>query len=75
MATSTTEKRVGLRAAIDAHCKWCTYDPKSGLGNWRQQVTACAITRCALWPVRPLSKPESRQSGAEKATEEGRGGA
>jgi len=52
------EPKLSLRAAINAHCKWCIYDPASGLGNWRQQVSACEITRCALWPVRPRSKPE-----------------
>lgn len=62
-----------LRKAIDAMCKWCIYDPKSGGGNWRQQVTACAITRCALWPVRPLSRGESPASEAETAPEEGNG--
>ena len=56
---------MSLRAAINAHCKWRCYDPKSGLGNWRQQVTACAITRCALWPHRPTSKGAKPESEAE----------
>jgi len=47
---------VSLRTAINAKCKECIYDPKSGLGNWRQQVAGCQITRCALWNVRPTSK-------------------
>lgn len=46
---------MSLRAAINAKCKDCIYDPLSGLGNWRQQVTACTIKTCSLWPVRPLS--------------------
>jgi len=45
----------GLRAAINAPCKSCIPDPKAGGGSWRQQVGACTITRCALWPVRPTS--------------------
>ena len=53
-----------LRRAIDAKCKSCTYDPLSGLGTWRQQVMACTIENCALWPVRPLSKPSKPSSGA-----------
>lgn len=62
---------MSLRSAINEHCKWCCYDPKSGLGNWRQQVTACAITRCALWPVRPTSKPRSPEKTANLAPEQG----
>ena len=44
-----------LRAAINAKCKQCIYDPESGMGAWRQQVAACTVTRCPLWPVRPLT--------------------
>ena len=61
---------MSLRAAINAHCKWCSYDPKSGLGNWRQQVTACAITRCALWPYRPTSKGSKPTSEANSGPEQ-----
>jgi len=46
---------MSLRAAINAKCKDCIYDPHSGLGNWRQQVTLCTIKTCPLWPVRPLT--------------------
>jgi hypothetical protein len=42
-------------AAIAAKCKDCIHDPQAP-GNWRQQVTACTITNCALWPYRPKSK-------------------
>lgn len=41
-------------AAIAAKCKDCIYD-REAPGNWRQQVTACSITSCALWPYRPKS--------------------
>jgi len=44
-----------LRKAIDAHCKSCGYDAKSGLGAWRQQIEACPITSCELYAVRPIS--------------------
>lgn len=44
--------------AINAKCRDCIYDPASGLGNWRQQVGACAIESCPLWPYRPRSKPQ-----------------
>lgn len=46
---------MSLRAAINAKCKECIYDPLSGLGNWRQQVTGCTAKACPLWTVRPLS--------------------
>lgn len=45
-----------LRRAIDRKCRECTYDPCSP-GRWREQVEACTITGCSLWPVRPHSKP------------------
>jgi hypothetical protein len=61
---------MSLRAAINAHCKWCIYDPKCGLGNWRQQVEACAITRCSLWPVRPTSSGGKVKRGAELAPDQ-----
>jgi hypothetical protein len=43
---------MGLRAAINAKCKGCVYDP-SAPGNWRQQVTCCAVKTCPLWEYRP----------------------
>ncbi len=56
---------MSLRGAINSKCKDCIYDPKSGLGNWRQQVSLCAIKTCPLWAVRPLS--ESHRRAAELA--------
>lgn len=50
--------RKSLRASIDAFCRYCLYDPHSGLGNWRQQVTACTSPECPLYPVRPRSESE-----------------
>ena len=48
-----------LRSAINAHCKDCIYDPlDKGAGNWRQQVEACTVTKCALYEFRPVSKPK-----------------
>jgi hypothetical protein len=47
--------KLGLRAAINAMCKSCVYDPLSGMGTWRQQVEGCTVKVCALWPVRPRS--------------------
>ena len=53
---ATTKSRPSMRAAINAMCKGCVYDPESGLGTWRQQVEACRITDCPLWPLRPKSR-------------------
>lgn len=43
-----------LRAAIDAKCKSCIYDP-GARGNWREQVSACSSANCPLHPLRPIS--------------------
>ena len=51
-----------MRAAINAKCKSCIYDPQ-GKGTWRQQVTACRIVDCPLWELRPQS--QGRTSGSK----------
>lgn len=48
-------RRPSLRAAIDAFCKHCIYDPGNGNGAWREQVQKCSSSNCPLWPVRPVS--------------------
>ena len=45
-----------LRKSTNEHCKQCIYDPLSG-GTWRQQVEACTAPNCALFEVRPKSRP------------------
>ena len=60
---------ISLRKAINDKCSNCTYDPFSGLGNWRQQVEACTVKTCPLWPVRPVSKPRKRDLAAENDSE------
>ena len=55
------QPKIGLRQAINDHCKSCIYD-SAAAGNWRQQVSVCQIKDCALYPVRPQSRtaiPES----------------
>ena len=47
-----------LRGAINAKCRDCIHDPKSGLGNWRQQVSLCTVYSCPLWAVRPVTRGE-----------------
>ena len=58
---------MSLRAAINAKCKDCIYDPKSGLGTWRQQVEGCTCRNCPLWPVRPMSSASKAEDEAELA--------
>lgn len=48
--------------AVNQHCKDCSYDPLNG-GTWRQQVEACSVTKCALYPIRPTSR--SRKDNEE----------
>lgn len=49
-------KKRSMRAAINEMCKSCIWDIHSP-GNWRQQCTACAVTKCPLYDFRPVSKP------------------
>ncbi len=68
------KKKPSLRKCVNDNCKSCTYDPKAA-GTWRQQVTLCSVTGCALYAVRPSSKasiPEAvldyyQVPGAERA--------
>jgi len=59
---------MSLRAAINAKCKDCIYDPKSGLGTWRQQVEGCTSRNCPLWPHRPTSSSSRLSDEANLAT-------
>lgn len=43
-----------LKAAIREKCKDCSYD-RCAPGTYLQQIEACTIKSCALWPVRPVS--------------------
>lgn len=50
-----------LRGAINAHCRDCCYDHMDkGAGTWRAQVESCSVTHCALYDVRPVSKPRKQ---------------
>ena len=49
--------RLTRQQAINAFCKECIYDPLDK-GNWKQQVTACTMSDCQLYPYRPKSKPK-----------------
>ena len=43
---------MSLRQAINMKCKECIYDPEVE-GGWIQQVHACDLSDCSLWPHRP----------------------
>ncbi len=65
---------MSMRAAINAKCKDCIYDPLAP-GNWRQQVGGCTISTCSLHPYRPKSRPTKAKAGdgqkeAESAPEQ-----
>ena len=51
----TIKNRTSLRKCINDNCKNCIYDPVAA-GTWRQQVTLCTVTSCAVYPVRPATK-------------------
>jgi hypothetical protein len=55
-----------LRKRVNLMCRSCIYDERAP-GNWRQQVTACKCDYCALWAVRPVSKPKAKTSPREGA--------
>jgi len=57
-------KRPSMRKAINDMCKSCIYD-EYGEGNWRQQVMACTMPKCALYELRPISKPHSSKDAAK----------
>lgn len=60
-ALKNRQPRPSMRQAINAKCKDCIYDPEEGGGTWRQQVEACTITDCPLYPVRPTSKGKAKE--------------
>lgn len=62
---------MSLRAAINAKCRECIYDPLSGKGTWRQQVEACTSYGCPLYPVRPLSQSADSLPEVEKTLDLG----
>lgn len=66
-----TVKNPSLRKSIDAYCRSCIVDPKSGLGTWRKQVELCTVTLCPLYAVRPKTKGRSDQKTAKQPIPEG----
>lgn len=54
LETERLNRRRSLRTAVDAKCRDCIYDPMSGAGTWREQVSQCRIVSCPLWALRPM---------------------
>lgn len=55
---SKSAPRPSMRAAVNAKCRECIYDPIEP-GGWRQQVEACSCWGCPLYTVRPVSRSMS----------------
>lgn len=49
---TTANAVTSLRAAINAMCRSCIYDPANG-GTCRKQIIECYVVKCPLRPVRP----------------------
>lgn len=60
--------RPSLRAAVNAQCRDCVYDP-SQPGSWLDQVANCCGYSCPLYPVRPGAdrQPERLNTGQKTA--------
>lgn len=43
-----------LRKAVDLKCRDCG-GQEGGARYWRLHVSACPVTSCSLWEVRPLA--------------------
>lgn len=57
-----------LRNAINDKCRDCIYDPLAG-GTWRAQVEMCTVTRCPLYPVRPVTEATREHRAKMRAME------
>lgn len=66
---------MSMRAAINAKCKDCIFDPCAP-GKWRQQVEACPAIACPLWTCRPKMHAKVRKVAnfAQFQTERREGG-
>jgi len=64
------EGKMSMRKAINEKCKDCIYDAANG-GTWRQQVEACTMPDCPLFPYRPISTSNSLQKTAKQPVPEG----
>lgn len=61
MVSSTAPKSgKHLRAAVDAKCRNCG-GQEGGKRYWRLHVSACPVTNCPLWRVRPIASRHSAE--------------
>jgi len=47
-------KPLTMKQAIDKNCFECSYDDKD-VGTKHQQIEACPMINCALYPFRPVT--------------------
>lgn len=59
-----TRRQRSCRAAINAMCRACIYDPLAG-GGWRKQVGACSCLTCPLYAFRPLPRYRDTRPSVE----------
>ncbi len=52
--------RKHYRAAVAAKCADCIFDPLAS-GTKYQQIAACTVFECPLWPIRPLAAQSDTQ--------------
>ena len=53
--------RLSYKKAVAEKCKDCIYDDAlEGGGGVNQQIATCTITDCALHPVRPINKHNTK---------------
>ena len=67
---NNTSTRPSLRKAIDAKCRECIYCPDEK-GAWRQQVAACTVRYCPLFPVRPVPRDLMVRGTVDEAKADG----
>jgi hypothetical protein len=60
----TNPSKPAWRAAVNAMCKSCIYDPAEG-GTWRQQAALCTVSECPIWAVRPVSRGHKALTDAD----------
>jgi len=67
-----SKPRRSMRAAINAFCRSCIYDPSGADGTWREQVENCPSRECPLYDFRPCTSRKVGDSTPSRASlEEG----
>ena len=63
---ASNPKKAEVYRRIDENCRDCIYDDCVP-GTWVQQVGACTIEDCALWPIRRVSVPKKEPAPQDAA--------